>query len=99
VLVQVDGKSWERGINLNELANFMVEIGVINAINLGTIHFFFVFVVRLYFLLFIYLFILFVIFYSIICVALNLCGISNSLSRWRWFNDCSREWNSSEHAF
>lgn len=34
VLVQVDGKSWERGISLDELADFMVSMGVVNAINL-----------------------------------------------------------------
>eukprot|EP01126_Amoeba_proteus_P055849 TRINITY_DN6956_c0_g1_i1.p1 TRINITY_DN6956_c0_g1~~TRINITY_DN6956_c0_g1_i1.p1 ORF type:complete len:260 (-),score=52.53 TRINITY_DN6956_c0_g1_i1:824-1603(-) len=34
VLVQVDGKSWERGVDLFELADFLVSRGVVNAINL-----------------------------------------------------------------
>jgi len=34
VLVQVDGKSWERGVSLHDLADLMVAQGVINGINL-----------------------------------------------------------------
>ncbi|XP_070576218.1 N-acetylglucosamine-1-phosphodiester alpha-N-acetylglucosaminidase-like isoform X2 [Ptychodera flava] len=34
VLLQVDGKTWEKGANLPELANFLLKLGIINAINL-----------------------------------------------------------------
>lgn len=34
MLVQADGKSWERGLDLYEMADFLVSQGVVNAINL-----------------------------------------------------------------
>lgn len=32
--MQADGKSWERGIDLYDMADFLVSQGVVNAINL-----------------------------------------------------------------
>lgn len=34
VIMQVDGKSWQRGLDLYDMADLLIEFGVVNAINL-----------------------------------------------------------------
>ncbi|ELU02036.1 hypothetical protein CAPTEDRAFT_91764 [Capitella teleta] len=34
IIVHVEGQTWSRGVNLNEFADYLISVGVVNAINL-----------------------------------------------------------------